>query len=136
MITHTILTQKKGVVNPLSYIQLLSGKDVTVDEISGHIVVTNVPVKILLKDTISAGITEGIDERIEARLGSVGLPTTIKDLKEVITHSGNVVAVQVYFAGVILLDELYTGVRRLPVDRVVNCCDHLCFDLTHWRSFV
>ena len=38
-----------------------SGEDVTVDEIFGHFVVTNIPLKVLLKDTISDTIAEGID---------------------------------------------------------------------------
>ena len=38
---------------------------VTVDEIVGHLVVTNVPLKVLLKDTISECITELIDDSIE-----------------------------------------------------------------------
>jgi hypothetical protein len=40
---------------------VLSGEDVTVDEIFGHFVVTNIPLKVLLKDTISDTIAEGID---------------------------------------------------------------------------
>ena len=38
-----------------------SGEDVTIIEITGHIVVTNEPAKVLLKDTISGfkGILEG-----------------------------------------------------------------------------
>ena len=43
-----------------------SGKDVTRLEITGHIVVTNVPAIILLKDTISDYIAEPFDECVQA----------------------------------------------------------------------
>ena len=63
----------------------------------GDFVVTNVPLKIALKDTISDPIAEAVDECIEARFGSVRLPTTIKDLKEVITNSSNMIAMEINF---------------------------------------
>ena len=44
----------------------LSGEDVTVGEFFGHIVVTNEPLIILLKNTISDAIAELIDDSIEA----------------------------------------------------------------------
>ena len=74
-----------------------SGKlseSVTVDEIMGHFVVTNVPLKILLKDTISERIAELIDDSIETRFGGVRLPTAVKYTHEVITNLSNLVTVQ------------------------------------------
>ena len=44
----------------------ISGKDVTVSEITGHIVVTNEPLIILLKNTISDAIAELVNDSIEA----------------------------------------------------------------------
>ena len=128
---HYILAQKKGVVNPLLHMRLLSGEDVTVLEITGHVVVTNEPLKFVLVYTISRTIAEAIDKRIQTRFGGVGLPTTIEDLQEVITYSGNVVAVQVYFRLTIFLTVGNTGVGIVPVDVVMNSVAHLLFDLTH-----
>ena len=82
--------------------------------------------------TIGQTIAEAIDQCIQTRFGGVGLPTTIKDLKEVITHGGNVVAVQVYFRLTIVLTVGNTGVSIVPVDVVMNSVAHLLFDLTHW----
>ena len=46
---------------------MLSGKlteGVTVDEIMVYLVITNEPLKILLKDTISEGTTELVDDSV------------------------------------------------------------------------
>jgi hypothetical protein len=128
---HYILAQKKGVVNPLLHIQLLSGKDVTVLEFTGHVVVTNEPLKFRLMYTIGRTITEAVDECIQTRFGGVRLPTSIKDLEEVITYSGNVVAVQVYFGLFRFRAVRNTGVAVCPVAVVSNCSVHQGFDLTH-----
>ena len=90
--------------------QLLSGKDVTVLEITSHVVVTNEPLKFVLVYTISHPIAEAVDECIQTRFGGVRLPTSIKYLEEVITHGGNVVAVQVYTGFTIVLAVRNTGV--------------------------
>ena len=45
---------------------ITSGKDVTGLGITGHIVVTNVPLIILLKNTIGDSITEAVDECVQA----------------------------------------------------------------------
>ena len=48
---------------------IASGKDVTVVEITGHVVVTNVPLIILLKDTICDCITEAVDKCVQTAFG-------------------------------------------------------------------
>ena len=68
---HYILAQKKGVVNPLLHMRLLSGKDVTVLEITSHVVVTNEPLKFVLVYTIGHPIAEAVDECIQTRFGGV-----------------------------------------------------------------
>ena len=86
--------------------------------------------------TIGRTIAEAVDESIQARFGGVGLPTTIKDLKEVVTYSGNVVAVQVY-TGLVRFGAIRnTGVAVCPVLVVRNCSVHQGFDLAHLVSFV
>jgi hypothetical protein len=83
---HYILAQKKGVVNPLLHIQLLSSKDVTRLKLSLNFVIHEIPNMLALIDTIGHCITEAIDECIETRFGGVGLPTAIKYLQEVVTN--------------------------------------------------
>ena len=114
-------------INPLKK----SGKDVTVGEFFGHIVVTNEPLIILLKNTISDAIAESVDDSIETRFCGVGLPTTIKDFKEVITQDGNFVAVKTNDRGVVFFVEVNRSVARLPVLAVSESGVHLLFDLTH-----
>jgi len=113
----------------------MSSEDVTVLEITGHIVVTNEPCKILLKDTISDAIAELIDDSIEARFGCSCLPTTIKDLKEVITQDSNFVTVKTNNRGVVFFVKVNRSVTRLPVLAVSESGIHLLFDLTHERRF-
>ena len=109
----------------------VSGENVTVGEFFGYIVVTNEPLIILLKNTISDAIAELIDDSIEARFSCSCLPTTIKDFKEVITQDGNFVAVKTNDRGVIFFVEVNRSVARLPVLAVSESGVHLLFDLTH-----
>ena len=111
---------------------ITSGKNVTVVEITGHIVVTNVPLKILLKDTISNSIAEPFDECIKTRFSGVSLPTTIKDLKEVITNHGNFVTVKTNNRLTRFLVKMNSGVAIFPINVVRNGIAHLLFDLTHF----
>ena len=73
----------------------MSREDVTRLEISGHIVVSNVPAMLLLKDTISDSIAEAFDECIQARFGRCRM-ITVKDLQEVITNHSNFVAMETH----------------------------------------
>ena len=68
---------------------------------------------------------------IQTGLSGSSLPTTIKDLHEVITHDGNLVTVQVYSGFVGFRIESNSSVSRLPVQVVRNGVVHLLFDLTH-----
>ena len=76
---------------------------VTIHEIMGDFVVTNVPCEILLKDTISERIAELIDDSVQTRFGGVALPTAIKYTNEVITNLSNLVAVQVHCGDAIII---------------------------------
>ena len=62
--------------------------------------------------TIGDSIAETIDKCIETRFGGCCLPTSIKYLEEVITHSGDMIAVQVYTGLAILFTVGNTGVSR------------------------
>ena len=110
---------------------ITSGKNVTVVEIASHFVVTNVPLIILLKNTISDCITEAVDECVQARFSGVSLPTSVKDLKEVITNHSNFVAMKTNNRFAIFFTIVNRSVSRLPVLVVSNCFVHLLFDLTH-----
>ena len=109
----------------------VSGEDVTVLKITGHIVVTNEPLIVLLKNTISDTIAELIDDSVKARFGCSCLPTTIKDFKEVITQDGNFVTVKTYNRGVVFFVVVNRSVTRLPVLAVSESGVHLLFDFTH-----
>ena len=115
----------------------LSGEDVTILEFTCDVVVTNEPLKFVLVYTIGHAITEAIDERIQTRFGGVGLPSTVKDLEELITDSSNVVAMEKHFGLSTFLTVGNTGVGILPIDVVMNSVAHLLFDLTHvWCRLV
>ena len=115
----------------------LSGEDVTILEFTCDVVVTNEPLKFVLVYTIGHAITEAINKRIQTRFGGVGLPTSIKYLKELITHSSNVVAMEIHFGLSTFLTVRNTGVGILPIDVVMNSVAHLLFDLTHvWCRLV
>ena len=110
---------------------ITSGKDVTVGEILGDFVVTNVPLIILLKYTICDCITEAVDECVQARFSGVSLPTSVKDLKEVITNHSNFVTVKTNNRFAILFVKVSRSVAIFPIDVVRNSVAHLLFDLTH-----
>ena len=115
----------------------LSGEDVTILEFTCDVVVTNEPLKFVLVYTIGCAITEAIDERIQTRFGGDGLPTTVKDLKKLITDSSNVVAMEKHFGLSTFLTVRNTGVGILPINVVMNSVAHLLFDLTHvWCRLV
>ena len=115
----------------------LSGEDVTILEFTGDVVVTNEPLKFVLVYTIGCPITEAVDERIQTRFGGDGLPSTVKDLKKVITDSSNVVAMEKHFRLSTFLTVGDTGVGILPINVVMNSVAHLLFDLTHvWCRLV
>ena len=115
----------------------VSSEDVTVFEFTGHVVVTNEPLKFVLVYTIGCPITEAIDERIQTRFGGIGLPTSIKYLEEVITNGSNVVAVEIHFGLSTFLTVGNTGVGIVPINVVMNSVAHLLFDLTHvWCRLV
>ena len=114
-----------------------SGEDVTILEFTCDIVVTNEPLKFVLVYTIGHAITEAIDERIQTRFGGVRLPSTVKDLEELITDSSNVVAMEKHFGLSTFLTVGNTGVGILPINVVMNSITHLLFDLTHvWCRLV
>ena len=94
------------------------------------IVEANEPLIVLLEYTFASNATL-MEDSIQARLGGIGLPTTIKDADVILTHVCNVVAVQIHFALVSVSVKLYTSVSRLPVAVVSNGVEHLAFDLTH-----
>ena len=110
---------------------ITSGKNVTVVEITGHVVVTNVPLIILLKDTIGHCITEAVDKCIQTAFGSSSLPTTVKDLEIIITNLCNFVAVKANNRDTIFFVKVNRSISRLLVFVVSNCVVHLLFDLTH-----
>ena len=94
----------------------------------GHVVVTNVPKKILLKYTISEPIAELIDQCIQTRFSGDRLPTTIKHSQRSVINQGNLVAVEIHSGHVFIGHDF--SVARFPTLVSVDCGVHLRFDLT------
>ena len=94
-----------------------------------YLVVADVPCEVLLKDTISEGIAELVDDSIQARFCGVGLPTTIKDANEIITNLSNLVAVQVHSRHTVVVGNL--SVAHTPVSVVLDGDVHQTLNLTH-----
>ena len=83
-----------------------------------YLIVTDVPCEVLLKDAICEGIAELVDDSIQARLGGVGLPTTIKHTHEVITNLSDLVVVQIHSRHAVVV--LNTSVSRTPISVVLD----------------
>lgn len=108
-----------------------SCKYVTILKVPSNTVIGDEPLKILLKYAVSESVAEFVDECIQTRFGGVGLPTAIKDLKEIVTYSGNVVAVQVYLRLLRFGAVSNTGVSIAPILVSLDGAVHQCFNLTH-----
>jgi hypothetical protein len=77
------------------------------------------------------------ENSIDARFGSVRLPTTVKQTHIVLTYVCNVVAVQVHFRLTSFGVKLYTSVVFRPIEVVADSSIHLTFDLAgHVKRFV
>jgi hypothetical protein len=90
----------------------------------------NEPIEVLLKYTFSLDSVI-LENSIQTGLGGVRLITTVEDLNEIITNSGNVVAVQIHLRLVSFGIVSNFGVVFLPVLVVRNGSVHFTFDLTH-----
>lgn len=94
-----------------------------------NLVVTDVPGEVFLKDTISEGIAELVDDSIQARLGSIGLPTTVENANEVITDFCNFVAMEMNSRDAIFGGD--SGVRVAPILVALDGSIHESLDFTH-----
>ena len=97
---------------------------------------TNEPFKLLLKYTfaVHSMLTKN---SIQTRLSGIGLPTTIKETEEVVTHISNMIAMEKHLRDVSLRIKGNRSVARLPVLVIRNGGVHLLFDLTHvWCRLV
>ena len=95
----------------------------------GDLVVADVPGKVTLENAIGESVAEFVDDGIEAGLGSVALPTTVKDGHEVIANLSDQVAVETN-----LRDAVISGNSRVAAAPVLVCLDggvHEGFDLAH-----
>jgi len=94
-----------------------------------YLVVTNEPLKLLLKHTVSVGTAELVNDSIQARFGGAGLPTAIVDSNEVITNLSNLVTVKVNNR-----DTIFSGDSSVSERPVLACLDssiHEGLNLTH-----
>ena len=95
----------------------------------------NEPIEVPLKYTFALDSVIRKNS-IQTGLGGVRLIPTVEDLNEVITNSGNVVAVQIHLRLVSFRVVGNFGVVFLPALVVRNGGFHFTFDLTHGSRFV
>jgi len=95
------------------------------------IVEANEPLKVLLKHTLTSDSMLGHDS-IQARLGGVRLPTTIKQFDAVVINFGNQIAMQVDIRNAVNIQHL--SVIEFPISAVGDSGIHESFDLTHERK--
>ena len=96
--------------------------------LSDELVNEPIPVALEYTFTLDAVLFEN---SIQTGLSGHRLPSTIKDLHEVITNGGNVIAVQKHFRLVSFGVKGNGSVARCPVAGITNGGVHLLFDLTH-----
>jgi hypothetical protein len=86
------------------------------------------PIEVLLNYTFTRKSAGGKNS-VQAGLGGVSLPSTVKQTNGVLINLSNLVPVKIYDTGVAFGDNF--GVARCKVAHVMNRVDHLCFDFPH-----
>ena len=119
---HSRQQQRVRQITQLHAIAKLSHKEFSA------IVEANEPLIVLLEYTLACN-TMLTKDSIDARLGSVRLPTTVKQTHIVLTNVCDVVAVEIHFRLVSVSIKLYTSVCFGPVEVVADGSIHLTFDL-------
>jgi len=104
-------------------------KSVPVLEIHYNFVIHDEPLKVLLKYAVSVTTAEFVDDCIQSRFGSVGLPTPVKDTNESISNLSNFVTMQIHCRDAIFCGNLSVGIA--PILVAFDGGVHECFDLTH-----
>ena len=102
---------------------------VPVHEVVNHLIVLDIPGEVFLKDAVGVGAAELIDDGVESALRGDALPSTVKDLHEVITDLSDQVAMQANLRDAVFGADL--GVLQSPVLVCLDGGVHECFDLTH-----
>jgi len=102
----------------------------TVEERNRTTDLTHKPAEVLGKYFLTRQTMLGKNS-IEARLCGDRLPTTIKQLQEVVTYRGNVIAVQIHKRNVADGDNL--SIARFEVTTVGDGSVHQSFDFPHDR---
>ena len=90
------------------------------------------PLPRLLEDALTR-LTELREQSIEAGLGRVALPTTIKDGHEVIADFGDLVSMEADDHHVLFFIVVDGGVRGRPIATGSDGGVHLGFDLAHLK---
>jgi len=108
----------------------MSGETHTVEERNCTTDLIHKPAEVLGKHFLTRQTMLGKNS-IQTRFRGDRLPTTIKQLDEVVAHRGDVIAVQVYKRHVTDADNL--SVARLEIFASSDSGIHLGFDLTHCR---
>ena len=86
---------------------------VPVHEVMNHLVVLDIPGEVFLKDAVGVSAAKLVDDGVESALGGDALPSTVKDLHEVVTDLGDQVAMQANLRDAVFGADL--GVLQSPV---------------------
>ena len=105
------------------------GKSVTVHKIMNYLVITDVPCKLMLINTVSECVAELVDDSVETGFGGVRLPSAVKDTHEVFTDLCNLVVVQIHSGHTFVV--INSGVAHVPIGVVLDGGVHEFFNLTH-----
>ena len=105
------------------------GKSVTVHKIMNYLVITDVPCKLMLINTVSECVAELVDDSVETGFGGVRLPSAVKDTHEVFTDLCNLVVVQIHSGHTFVV--INSGVAHAPIGVVLDGGVHEFFNLTH-----
>ena len=109
-----------------------SGEGDAVLKLAGHTIGRDEPLPGFLEDALVA-VAEELEQGVKAALGGGGLPATVKQGDEVLSHFGNLVAVQADDGNTFM--AVNRGVGGRPIAGGVGGLAHCGFNLaSHLRS--
>ena len=130
------MAQKRGFFKPPCVSVWIGSVEAhAAEEFNGAPLLIDEPLKSL-SENILTGQAVLREDGIEAALGGVGLPATVKQGDEALSDLGNLVAMEADDGHALLIVEINRGVARLPVDALGDRLVHLDFDFAHGVGWV